>query len=441
MQVSDMNAGQTARPQNKCCPAGGIRPSQPAPATAVSRGKRGVHVAPPSGNTQAPKAEEYQVLHKGFDTLTLSVQANIPSVLFDHLDAERERAEKEGKDILTEYNGVQFHLKPHGAPGYRFIAGGGQRGATWFFKKPNDRDKWGIRVSFGSFYLAFFGLAAAREHLDNTLARLGVRFGGQDVSIARVDFCLDVLAPGFDLLPENFVMHSNANRRDYLTAEDMRINGRSGRITSVTIGGPRNRQVIVYDKRREISSSGKDHWWSVWNHALKRKGLPELDPKGSANSIWRVEFRAGKDLLKDTWNIRTWTDLYDRFGDLCRHSGKVVRYAMPNPQDPNRARWHNHPLWDAVCDEMNDDLCEMRTDCDPNPMKEIQREKHVSTLIRNILGSTITLAALRGIEQEGLESFFSKTANDLSQLSRKRPEKTAKQLEDAKNRYIFLDTT
>ena len=228
---------------------------------------------------------EYQILHRGFDTLALSVQANIPSALFDHLDAERDRAEKDGKDVLIDCNGIRFHLKPHGSPGYRFIASGGQFGATWFFKKPNDRDKWGIRVSFGSFYLAYFGLAAAREHLDSTLRQLGVRFGEQDVSIGRVDFCIDVLAPGFELAPENFVMHSNANRRDFLTAEDMRINGKSGRITSVTVGGPRNRQVIIYDKRREITASGKGHWWSIWNHTLKRRGLPELDPKNPSNSI------------------------------------------------------------------------------------------------------------------------------------------------------------
>lgn len=72
-------------------------------------------------------------------------------------------------------------------------------------------------------------------------------------------------------------------------------------------------------------------------------------------------------------------------------------------------------------------------------MKEVHREQHISVLTRNILGSTITLAALRGIGQEGLETFFSVTAKDLSGMVRKSPEKTAKQLENAKNRYVFLD--
>ncbi|SFT93195.1 hypothetical protein SAMN05216236_113100 [Sedimentitalea nanhaiensis] len=439
MQPDCINAGRPVRPQNKSYPAGGIHRRQSAPASALDRGQRGVIVAPPSGNTPPPETAEYQVLHKGFDTFAVSIQANIPSDLFDHLEGEKERADKDRQDVLVDYNGVQLHLKAHGGNGYRFIASGGPYGATWFFKKPNTRDKWGIRVSFGSFYLAFFGIAAARQHLDDTLARLGVRFTDDDVSISRVDFCVDVLAPGFDLAPEQFVMHSGANRRDYVTGFDKSVNGKSGRVTSVTIGGPRNRQVIIYDKRREIIASGKDHWWTIWNHSLKRQGLPPLDPNAPENSIWRVEFRAGKDLLKDTWNIRTWAQFYDRFGDLCRHSGEVVRYATPSPTDPNRARWPNHPLWETVCADMNDDLCDMRSGCDPNPMKEVHREQHISVLTRNILGSTITLAALRGIGQEGLETFFSVTAKDLSGMVRKSPEKTAKQLENAKNRYVFLD--
>lgn len=116
-----------------------------------------------------------------------------------------------------------------------------------------------------------------------------------------MDFCVDLLAPDFTLCPEHFVMHSSTNRRDYVTGFDKSVNGKSGRNTSVTIGGPRNRQVIVYDKRSEIAHSGKTHWWSIWNHERQRRGRSALDPNDPHNSIWRVEFRAGKDLLKDTW--------------------------------------------------------------------------------------------------------------------------------------------
>lgn len=99
--------------------------------------------------------------------------------------------------------------------------------------------------------------------------------------------------------------------------------------------------------------------------------------------------RAGKDLLKDRWGIRTWQQFFDRFGDLCREAGEVVRHVEPDGSDPNRARWPNHPIWDIVCAEMNDDLTEMRSGADPKPMKEVHGEEHIAMLFRNLLGSSI----------------------------------------------------
>ncbi|PIE10599.1 MAG: hypothetical protein CSA72_08830, partial [Rhodobacterales bacterium] len=80
----------------------------------------------------------------------------------------------------------------------------------------NPRDPWGIRVIGGSEFLATLGLGHARSYIEATLARLGVRFDPQHVSIGRADFCVDVLAPGFELVPKQFVMHSHANRADHM---------------------------------------------------------------------------------------------------------------------------------------------------------------------------------------------------------------------------------
>jgi len=63
-------------------------------------------------------------LHRGFDTLTVAIKASIPPEVFDYLEVQKELAEKEAKDVLIEWNGVQLHLKGHGGAGYRFIANG-----------------------------------------------------------------------------------------------------------------------------------------------------------------------------------------------------------------------------------------------------------------------------------------------------------------------------
>jgi len=87
---------------------------------------------------------------------------------------------------------------------------------------------------------------------------------------------------------------------------------------------------------------------------------------------------------------------------------------------------------------MNGDLCEMRSGCDPNPMKKVHKETHISLISRQVLGSVITLAALNGKTQQELPEFLQKTAHEMSQDVIKSPEKVCKQLQCAKDRYVFI---
>ncbi|MBT0957913.1 hypothetical protein IV417_10970 [Alphaproteobacteria bacterium KMM 3653] len=116
----------------------------------------------------------------------------------------------------------------------------------------------------------------------------------------------------------------------------------------------------------------------------------------------------------------------------------MVRYTEPDPTDTNRARWPNHPLWDLVCAKMDDDLIEMRSGADPNPMKEVHREEHIGILMRNIMGCCITLAALRGITFDALPKEIGNIANDMRDHIQANPQKTAKQLKEAQERYVFI---
>lgn len=431
-------AGATPRPQNKSYPAGGAQRPKEAPVAVPGGTGRGGIVAPLSRNTDHPEA--YQVLHKGFDMLTIAIQANLPPEAFEFFETQKNIAEKEQQDTLTDYNGAQFHIKGHGGAGYRILANGGPMGAQWAFKKPNPKDPWGIRVIFGSTFLATLGLGAARAHLDRVLEALGIRTRTEDFSMSRVDYCVDILAPhAFALDPEAFIMHSSTRRRDHIANTDMAVSGKSGRTTSVTIGSPRARQVIVYDKRAEVIQKHKPHWWHFWNQTRQANGQPHIGPETPDLSIWRVEFRAGKQLLRDRWNIRTWEDLFTRFGDLSNETGQVIRYTSPMANDTNRARWPNHPIWEIALGEINTDLIEMYEGTDPNPVKEIQRSHHISVLLKNIKGSTITLAALEGVDEPDLERFFKDTASKLVDQAKADPEHTSKQLTDARDRYAFIN--
>ncbi|MGB0497540.1 MAG: hypothetical protein ACPGID_04315 [Rubricella sp.] len=396
------------------------------------------------------------VVHRGFDTLTLAIKASIGPELLSFLEAEKEAAEAERETRLITYGGQDFHLRPYGGNGYSFILQAGRDGASWFFKKPNRKDPWGTRVSVGSFFLANRGLGAAKAHIERTLDRLGIRYQPDDVSIARVDFCVDILAPHFVLDPDCFVMHSGTRRRDFLDGEPVAVNGKSGRVTSVTVGRPSARQVIVYDKRAEVIGRQKAYWWEIWNGNLAARGENlRIGPKSSCASlrgdkksqngvknppdrVWRIEFRAGKDVLRGRWNIRTWADLFDRYGDLCRSTGELIRYCDPRGSDKNRSRWPNHPIWDIACAEINDDLLEMRSGCDPAVLKEVDRMQHISLILRNIVGNGVTLAALEGQEPDELPDWFLALGERMRDTVEDDPERAAMHLAKAKERYVFV---
>ena len=451
MHSNNDTQARTSRPQNKSCPAGGTNQARKSKSRQVKRsalvGQRGVIVAPPSRNTSPPAQEEYTVLHRGFDTLALSIKQTIPIKLFDYLTQEKELAEEERRDVLIKYNNLQFLLKPNGGSGYRFILSDGNASATWAFKRPNAKDPWGIRISIGSLFLATSGLGAARAYIEMVLERLGIRTVETDISISRIDYCVDILAPNFTLHPDNVVMHSSTGRRDYITGEDLASHGKSGRVTSVTCGSVRNRQAILYDKRAEIIASAKSYWWDIWSTYVYRENptSPALyslhnvearaDPTKSR--VWRVEMRAGKDLLKDRWNIRTWADLFERYGDLIHEACEVIRYTQPDG-DSNRARWPNHPLWEIAAAEMNADLFEMHSGVDPNPLKEIQRAEKLGQLTQSFVGIAISMAALQGRTFEELPDYFKKLGNVIDDTVQAASERYAKQLAHANDRYVFI---
>ncbi|MBD3676962.1 MAG: hypothetical protein HUJ27_01000 [Rhodobacteraceae bacterium] len=377
------------------------------------------------------------VVHKGFDTITLAIQANIPQELFETLDAEREEAEEAREARPFEYGGADFDLLPYGGNGYRFILKGGPLDAHWFFKKPNSRDPWGIRVTLGSTLLATQGLGHARAYIENTLTRLGVRFAAHQVSIARADFCVDVLAPDLELIPENFVMHSHSNRDEHFSPDEhVRSNGKSGRYTSVTVGKMPGRQVIVYDKRREVIDRHKPIWWDIWNSRLTALGHTPLDPKDPASSrVWRVEIRAAKNLLKDRWQIRQWAEFDNLFGDVIAEALQKVRYCEPDPSDTNRARWPNNPLWDLVGEAANDDLVEMRSYLEPNVIKTIHREEHIRMIFGQALGLVTTLAALEDVGEKDLQTFIEGAGPSMWEAAKDDLGRAYRKLADARARY------
>lgn len=379
------------------------------------------------------------VLHRGFDGLDVSFQGQISPELCAALDAAKAQAAEDKRDVLLEWNGAKMHVAETGARGgYAFRASTGPFGATWFFKKPNPRDPWGVRVSLNSLGLAVHGLGQARADLFAFLDALGIATRQQGVSIGRVDYAVDILAPDLILDPECFVMHSQSTRADHVEGADMQVHGRSGRVTSVTVGKMPGRQVIVYDKRAEVIAKGKAPWWTIWNAAREASGQSPLDLANVGRSrIWRVELRAGKKHLYDRWRIRTWADLDQRLGDVMARSLEAVRYCDACT-DSNRARWPDTPLWQTVRRAVEGDLFELRAYADPDLVRAVYRQAQDQLLQGQMTGLLIGRAALHGQAFDDLPTFASEAGRDIGKMIRAEPERFEQKLGRAKGRYVFI---
>jgi hypothetical protein len=377
-----------------------------------------------------------QVLHKGFDGLDVSFQSQISDCFYHQLLEAQEEAAKNHQPTLLELGATKMHVTDSGSKGgYKFRCDTGPDGETWFFKKPNPRDPWGIRVSVKSLSLALYGLGGVRARIFEFMEAIGAPYKDGAESIGRVDYCIDLLIPGFQLIPENFVMHSNCTRTDN---HEMEVYGKSGKVTGVRIGKMPGRQVAVYDKRADIVAKRKVEWWEIWNANLKADDLPLLNPDNREQSqVWRVELRAGKKHLKGKWNIRKWADLDDKLGDVLLHSLETIRYCNPS-LDSNRARWELDLLWKVVRHELQKDLFEMACNASPALVKEVIRSEHIEMLGNQLIGLATSLAAAKGMDKRNLDTY----PNDIKNLVKKclceNEELFHSKIAKAEKRYVFI---
>lgn len=336
-----------------------------------------------------------------FDGLDVTFQGRIPQAMVERLEEAKAEAVATRAPVLLEWQDEPMHVGESGAKGgYAFRCDTGPTGMTWFFSRNQNPANWNIRVSAKSNALASLGLGGVRAEMHRFLSTIGAEI--KNASISRVDYCLDFLASdieavtggAFTLTPMAFVMHSHTSRADHDDDGGMSMHGVSGRYTSVTCGKMPGRQIILYEKSREVRQKQKREWWAHWNAARTRQNLP---PLSGDETIWRLELRAGKKHLKERWGIRTWADLDNKLGDLYARALADIRYTIPNRSDSERCRWPDHPLWEAVHHSITADLCEMTTGAEPNVVKEVKREQLRQVMEAQIQGLAATYSLAAGI--------------------------------------------
>jgi len=380
-----------------------------------------------------------EVIHRGFDGLDVAFKSKIPAALAVELESAKEFSAEHRQKTPITFNGIRMLVADTGARGgYAFRCDTGPFGAVWFFKKPNKNDPWGIRVSVKSLPLAVHGLGWVRNYLYETLTGLGIATSDHGVSISRVDYAIDILAPDFTLDADRFVMHARCNRKKHKEITEIIENGHSGRTTSVTIGTNPGRQVIIYDKREEVMVKHKDEWWEIWNADRKASVHSPLDRNDPARRrIWRIELRAYKRHLKDTWGVTSWSDLDDKLGDIYAKMVTDIRYTAPT-SDTNRARWPNAQIWKIACKEMKDDLFEMRSGADPVRIKEVIRDEQRRLLQVQKLGLDVSLAGLDDVSPMDFDEFLKDDAGVIKKLSQSHKVPIEERIAKSRAKYVFI---
>ncbi len=346
------------------------------------------------------------VVHTGFDGIDLALQATAPIELVEFLEEGKATAQELMSEVWGAYAGLDIQSGQSGKRGgYAFTFRVYEFGATWFAKKPRASDPWGLYVSIGSRELALNGLDRTRQTLDALLSRLGFQLPHDGISINRVDFAVDILAPGFVLDPDAFVFHSRANRKAIAEFETVEMNGHSGRTTSVTIGKMPGRQVIVYDKREEVLKRRKHEWPLIWNANLQAAGLDPLDLSDrAASQVWRVELRLGKDALRNRKDIRGWGSLHEHLQAEMDQLAQDVTLTVPS-MDSNRSRWPLHPNWKVAQEATATRLFEHVSTVPPEAVREIDLREKQLDLLKLIVANAVSLAYLDGLEPDDFEEY------------------------------------
>lgn len=377
----------------------------------------------------------FEVMHQGFDGFDVAFKTQIRPQFASILEAARDRAIAARAPQLVTLNDVSMHVGESGAKGgYRYACDTGPLGANWFFKKPSSRDDWGIRVSVRAMPLALKGIDAVYAELVAIVSALGGELRADCVSISRIDYAIDYFFPGFDLSPDQFVMHSRLTRTvDRETSEV----GRSGRVHSIRIGKMPGQQVALYDKRADVLAKGKRIWWEFWNSNRARHGLPPLSPDTTQRAIWRVEFRAGKEFLKERWGIRTWNDFKKHGGNALASIAVAIRYVAPS-DDANRARWLTHPLWLDVQSRIREGLAEMTSPVSADRVREIIRADRIEALDQQLIGCAASQIVALGFGDVTFADQSRLIAERLAKQIEARPDRFREKLAVAADRYHFV---
>lgn len=290
----------------------------------------------PSCNTvpSNDNPKHFKPLLYGIDSLYLSyygqLSENWDSILFELKEKAQSEDEKVQALAQVAIGSHLFEVSYRGFPRFPYVLSD-----NCFFIKLNRSQSSKLpmaHVQVSSEYLAAVGAEAAEKDLRFVVNTLGLVLDTPGVS--RADLFLDFVC--IDNLSE--IHHSDWITRANLMAKyfDCRLDDP---FTGWVIGIGGDLHARLYEKVVEIKTKSHKTWlFSLW----------ESNGWQADEKVWRIEFQAEKQLLKQLGIIGL-SELQRNQAALWQYfTHDWLRLSIPSLTDSKRNRWPNHPLWDDI---------------------------------------------------------------------------------------------
>lgn len=327
-----------------------------------------------------------EALHFGFDALYVAFQGSVSEKTREALTRAKEQAQHVGKPIYTVISGIAGHVGATGTRGgYRYKFDQGPLAAKWLIKESDNPTEWNLYCEVPAMALVEYGIEKCIDDIWADLKAFDARIISNAVN--RFDVAVDIMDADFILRPERISAHSHSTVQRFGQSEagnnDFQIIGGS-RIETVTIGKMPNRQVTIYDKRKQVIYSQKSHWWKFWNRE-----------KADTPAVWRVELRFGKKYLKRS-GIVTLDDMLTRGGDLVAHAFEDVKYLdQENASHVNATRSKLDGFWAFARDLLIRFASGAMVGGKHVNVRQVIREDHKKFCEKQIIGFFKNMAATR----------------------------------------------
>lgn len=362
-----------------------------------------------------------KIVHSGFDSLYFSIQGALSAKAVKRYEELKSQAIhlNANEAFQVEGQSTRYLLQPNGKKGgYTYLIDTGRVGSTICFKTSLARDQHNGFVEISSACLLAHGWREAVSQALDHVQALG--FHVVDVSINRVDYCIDFLDAPIDIYPRDFIAHSRVKKLCYYETDsvnnhvemrsnhvDIRTVSQSDYIKSITLGKMPGRQIIVYDKRAEVIEKRKHYWFDAWG----------IERNDTTRTVHRVEVRAGKDHLSAN-GIRTLEDFEAHIGLILTNAVSAIRWVQCPSTDANVTRAPLHLVWEAVQTHITHALAPYTAPITREVITDRLRENKRLEYRQQIIGNLGGYLGCGGVAHEdipeGMKSLISEVTNSLS---------------------------